>query len=118
MDVRPRFLLCAPRHFAVEYAINPWMDPQRPVDAERAQAQWLALRTVLSEHADLLEIEPTDGLPDMCFAANGGLVHGPRFVASRFRHAERQGEAARYLRWFEQRNFDCIELPPHIAEGI
>ena len=24
----PRFLMCPPRHFAVTYSINPWMDPQ------------------------------------------------------------------------------------------
>jgi N-dimethylarginine dimethylaminohydrolase len=26
-DPRPRFLMCRPRHFAVTYSINPWMDP-------------------------------------------------------------------------------------------
>jgi hypothetical protein len=24
---QPRFLMCPPRHFAVTYSINPWMDP-------------------------------------------------------------------------------------------
>src|SRR5580693_8511515 len=38
------YLMCPPEHFAVSYAINPWMDPERPVDAARAMAQWEALR--------------------------------------------------------------------------
>ena len=38
-----QFLMCEPEHFAVEYAINPWMDPTRPVDTERAVAQWTTL---------------------------------------------------------------------------
>ena len=29
---RRRYLMCEPRHFAVEYVINPWMDPTVPVD--------------------------------------------------------------------------------------
>lgn len=26
---KPRFLMCPPEHFGVNYAINPWMDPPR-----------------------------------------------------------------------------------------
>src|SRR5436189_287683 len=26
-QTKPRFLMCPPDHFAVTYAINPWMDP-------------------------------------------------------------------------------------------
>ena len=40
---RRRYLMCEPRHFAVEYAINPWMDPTVPVDRELAVRQWRAL---------------------------------------------------------------------------
>ena len=41
---RPRrFLVCDPRHFAVQYAINPWMVPTAPVDADLASRQWEAL---------------------------------------------------------------------------
>ena len=31
-----------PAFFAVEYAINPWMDIATPVDVGLAQAQWEA----------------------------------------------------------------------------
>src|SRR6202167_1348321 len=39
-----KYLLCPPEYFAVYYAINPWMDPQRPVDAALAMTQWDELR--------------------------------------------------------------------------
>ncbi|MFD7579322.1 amidinotransferase, partial [Kitasatospora sp. NPDC059817] len=38
---RPRhYLMCRPTHFEVTYAINPWMDPAKPVDTGLAVAQW------------------------------------------------------------------------------
>ena len=35
-----RYLMCRPEHFRVDYAINPWMDVDSPVDPDRALAQW------------------------------------------------------------------------------
>ena len=35
---RRRYLMCPPRYFALEYAINPWMDPSQPVDVDLAMA--------------------------------------------------------------------------------
>ena len=35
-----RYLMCRPTYFAVDYAINPWMDPATPVDVDLAIAQW------------------------------------------------------------------------------
>ena len=32
-----RYLMCRPTYFAVDYAINPWMDPSVPVDAGPAK---------------------------------------------------------------------------------
>src|SRR2546421_409233 len=37
------YVMCRPTYFAVDYAINPWMDPTRPVDVDLAVAQWSAL---------------------------------------------------------------------------
>ena len=33
------FAMTAPHHFAVEYAINPWMDTSVPVDVDLAVRQ-------------------------------------------------------------------------------
>ena len=45
---RARFLMCRPVHFAVNYAINPWMDPQSwatdaRVHAATSRQEWTAL---------------------------------------------------------------------------
>ncbi|MCR6702725.1 MAG: hypothetical protein NVV68_16955 [Dokdonella sp.] len=98
---QPRLLLCPPTHFGVDYVINPWMAGQvGRVDAARAQAQWEALRERLASCATVQTVAPGAGLPDMPFTANAGLVHGDRFVPSRFRHAERRGEEALFSAWF------------------
>lgn len=99
---RRRYLMCPPVHFAVDYAINPWMDPTAAVDAGRALAQWEALRqTYLDLGHEVETIEPVEGLPDMVFAANGGTVAGGVALGARFTHAERAAEGPAYQRWFQ-----------------
>ncbi|MGD1111214.1 MAG: N-dimethylarginine dimethylaminohydrolase, partial [Mycobacterium sp.] len=70
-----RYAMTPPTYFAVEYAINPWMDVSAAVDVAVAQAQWENLRQNylrLGHQVDL--VEPVPGLPDMVYAANGGFV--------------------------------------------
>lgn len=107
-DARPRsatprhFLMCRPSHFEVSYVINPWMDTEVRVDTARAIAQWDVLRGTyesLGHRVDV--IDPIAGLPDMVFAANGGIVHGGRALASSFTHPQRQPEGEAYRAWFE-----------------
>jgi N-dimethylarginine dimethylaminohydrolase len=101
MATNRRYLMCEPRHFAVSYAINPWMDPSVPVDTELAVRQWRGLvKTYRSLGHEVLEIEPIDGLPDMVFAANGATVAKNRVYGARFLHAERAAEGPAYLSWF------------------
>ncbi len=112
---RARFLMCAPAHFAIDYAINPWMDASRgPVDPLRAMTQWTLLREVLGRHADIDCLAPVAGLPDLPFTANAGLARGSIAVPSRFRHAERRGEEAHAARWFAQAGLDLRRLPDGI----
>src|SRR5579884_1426535 len=95
---RPRrYLMCPPEHFAVTYAINPWMAPDEPTDAARAMRQWTRLRQVyLDLGHEVQVIEPVAGLPDMTFAANGGTVAGGKVLGARFRYPQRAGEARAY----------------------
>ena len=44
-----RYLMVEPSHFRVDYAINPFMDPARPPDPDRARAQWEDLVGALEE---------------------------------------------------------------------
>ena len=96
---RPRrYLMCPPEHFAVHYAINPWMDVTVPVDRELAMRQWGALRAAyVALGHDVQLIEPVPGLPDMVFAANGGTVVHGRALGARFTHPERSDEGPAYL---------------------
>lgn len=115
---RRHYLMCPPEHFAVSYAINPWMDPTGPVDVDLAQRQWEALRQTyldLGHRVDVIAPEP--GLPDMVFAANGGLVVEGRAVGARFTFAERRAEGPAYLRWLEAAGLGRVHEPVHVNEG-
>jgi N-dimethylarginine dimethylaminohydrolase len=116
---RPRrFLMCRPEHFAVTYAINPWMDPAAGADRDRAVAQWEALRAAYLSLGHQVElIEPVEGLPDMVFAANGALVVGGRVYGARFHHPERRPEGPAYAEWFRRNGFTEILEPVHVNEG-
>ncbi|MGN7782032.1 dimethylargininase [Mycolicibacterium sp. 22603] len=95
-----RFVMTAPAHFAVHYAINPWMDPTVSVDVERAIAQWEVLRRTYSDLGHTVElVEPVPGLPDMVYAANGGLVVDGHAIVANFTHPERAAEADAYFAW-------------------
>ena len=81
-----RYLMCPPAHFGVLYEINPWMHREVTVDVDRAQAQWDELvRTIRAAGAVVELLEPVEGLPDLVFTANAGVVNGSQFVPTRFR---------------------------------
>lgn len=115
---RRRYLMCPPEHFAVTYAINPWMDPTSAVDRDRALAQWDALReTYLHLGHEVETIAPVPDLPDMVFAANGGLVVDGVAVGARFRFEERRAEADAYLDWLRRAGYRDAVAPRHTNEG-
>ncbi|MFF0215048.1 dimethylargininase [Streptomyces vinaceus] len=118
-EQRPRrYLMCRPSHFEVVYAINPWMDPEKPVDAALAVLQWERLRDLYRELGHTVElIEPVPGLPDMVYAANGATVVDGRVLGARFRNAERLAEGPAYLDWFRQNGFTTLHDPEYVNEG-
>ncbi|MDO8684636.1 MAG: arginine deiminase-related protein [Armatimonadota bacterium] len=112
----PRFLMASPDFYGIEYEINPWMDRRRNAISELACSQWTGLvKTLLSlPDMDIELLKPQPGLPDMAFTANAGLVIDRRFISSRFRHRERQGESPHYEKWFANRGYDIIRLPEDV----
>ncbi|MFI5534011.1 dimethylargininase [Kitasatospora sp. NPDC051853] len=103
---RRHYLMCPPTHFTVRYAINPWMDPARPVDTSLAVRQWAALRDVLralGHHVE--EVPPEQGLPDMVFAANAATVVDDHALIATFRHPERAPESEAFHRWFREHGY-------------
>ncbi len=115
---RRSYVMCRPVHFAVTYAINPWMDPSVPVDRDRAIAQWEALRAThlgLGHRVDL--IDPVPGLPDMVYTANGATVVDGVVLGARFRHAERAAEAVAHMAWFRREGHARVVEPEFVNEG-
>src|SRR5207247_2572788 len=96
-----RYLMCRPTYFAVDYAINPWMDPNAPVDVDLALAQWTELvRTYQALGHSVEFIDPVPGLPDMVFAANGATVVDGVVLGVQFRFPQRADEGPAYMHWF------------------
>jgi N-dimethylarginine dimethylaminohydrolase len=106
-----------PTFFAVEYVINPWMDVSIPVDAALALAQWETLRQTYQELGHIVElVEPIPGLPDMVYAANGGLVVNGTAVVARFAHPQRTAESAAYAEWMTRQGYKPVQTR-HANEG-
>lgn len=104
------YLMCRPEHFTVEYAINPWMDPEAGADRDVAVKQWEGLKAAYEELGHQVSlIDPIAGLPDMVFAANGALVVGGRVYSARFAFPERAAEGPAYLSWFAEHGFATKE---------
>jgi N-dimethylarginine dimethylaminohydrolase len=94
------------------------MRPDRPVDRARALRQWRRLRDTLVELGHRVEVvQPHPELPDMVFAANGGLVIGDRALVPRFRHPERAREAELFAAAFAAAGIAEVRAPRHLNEG-
>jgi N-dimethylarginine dimethylaminohydrolase len=112
------YLMCPPAHYTVSYAINPWMTGTDPVDPGLAMRQWQALRdTYESLGHQVRLIDPVPGLPDMVFAANGGIVIGGGVLGARFRYSERAAEARAFLDWFGAQGYQPVHQPSVVNEG-
>jgi N-dimethylarginine dimethylaminohydrolase len=109
--------MTAPTFFAVEYAINPWMDTSVSVDTHLAMDQWESLRRVYKELGHTVElVEPVAGLPDMVYAANGGVLVNGQAVVARFAFPQRAGETAAYSEWMGRHGFQ-LSYTRHVNEG-
>ncbi|WP_313318617.1 ornithine--oxo-acid transaminase [Gordonia sputi] len=112
------YAMTPPSHYTVTYSINPWMDPSVPVDTELAMKQWESLRDIyrsLGHSVTLVDAQP--GLPDMVYAANGGLVVDGKAVAARFLHPERAPEGEHYTAWLHTCGADAVHETAGVQEG-
>ncbi|MCA9042408.1 MAG: amidinotransferase [Planctomycetaceae bacterium] len=112
----PRFLMCPPDYFQIEYEINPWMNKNVQNDRTNSVLQWQNLRKILEELGCKIElVTPIKGLPDLVFTANAALVYENKAFISRFRHAARQGEEPVFAEWFKQDGWEVITLPGEMS---
>jgi N-dimethylarginine dimethylaminohydrolase len=94
------------------------MDITQGVDRDLALQQWETLRrTYLDLGHEVELIDPEPGLPDMVFAANGGLVFEGRALGARFNHDERVPEGPAYLRRLETLGLKDVTAPVAVNEG-
>lgn len=95
--------MCPPEYFAVEYVINPWMDPAAAVDVELAVKQWRRLRETLTGLGHTVHtLDPEPELPDMVYAANGAFMVDGVVYGARFAHAQRSAEALAHRAFHER----------------
>ncbi len=111
-------MMCSPDRFRVEYVINPWMsEGLGHTDSQRARLQWSALHAILVNQTDsrVTVVDSREGLPDMVFSANAGLVYDGRFIPSRFRYPERTGEERHFTEWAKGLGYEVRPLPAAIT---
>jgi N-dimethylarginine dimethylaminohydrolase len=124
-NIAPRILMCRPKHFAVTYAINPWMDPAgwaadgRSLTAS-ARLEWERLHHALLGLGATVELlPPVPDLPDLVFTANAAVVMDRKALLARFRHAERRREQPYFERAFlELKARGYIDSIVPLPEGI
>ena len=93
------------------------MDTSTPVDAGLAVRQWDTLRQTYARLGHTVElVDPVAGLPDMVYAANGGLIVNGTAVVARFAYPQRAGEADAYGQWMADHGFETAHTQ-HTNEG-
>jgi N-dimethylarginine dimethylaminohydrolase len=114
-----QILMCRPDYYGIYYEINPWMNTERQADHALAAEQWTNLHTALVDLGSHISLMPAvEGLPDLVFTANAGMVYQQTLILPRFRHEQRQGEEEHDAAWFEQYGFRVDKLPDdHFFEG-
>jgi N-dimethylarginine dimethylaminohydrolase len=129
LQPKARFLMCRPEHFAVTYAINPWMDPKNWARNDRAlgsaaRKEWDRLHCAMLDLGAQIElVPPVPGLPDLVFTANAAIVLDGKALLARFRHPQRQAEEPHFETTFrmlkDQGLIHAISRPPDelVLEG-
>src|SRR5215510_3007293 len=108
MPVNAHILMCRPQYFAVNYAINPWMDPsswarEARMLAATARREWTGLHRALLDAGAQIELVPAKpGLPDLVFTANAAVVLDGKALLARFRHPERRAEEPYFAATFRK----------------
>src|SRR6266480_611241 len=100
---KARLLMCRPEHFAVTYAINPWMAPkswarQHQELASASRQEWSALHHNLLDLGAAIELlPPVHGLPDLVFSANASIVVDRKVLFAQTRRPEDLGGQQHFL---------------------
>ena len=119
MTPQPFFMMTSADRYDVAYQINPWMQPDvwsaDPASNRIAAVSGsTALRIALEDSgASVHMIAGVEGLPDLVFPANAGIVLDGKALVARFRHAERQGEEPHFLDAFK-----ALKASGHLTDVV
>lgn len=104
-------LMCSPDYFGVTYDINPWMsDNIGQVDHAKAMEQWLKLKHSISKVADVKVMDGVEGLPDLVFTANAGIVSHDVALISTFYKEQRQPEEIVFRDYFKKHGYITLRI--------
>jgi N-dimethylarginine dimethylaminohydrolase len=114
-----RFLVCAPGHYDVRYAINPWMTRNVGDSTPDAQRQWDRFIELAGCVGDVEFVSIPQGAqtPDLVFTANAALISGNLAIVSSFRHAERRREQPVFRAALARAGFATTFLQQTYFEG-
>jgi N-dimethylarginine dimethylaminohydrolase len=118
----PKYLMCPPKYFGIDYSINPWMNVADKVEHAEAVSQWKNLVDTIETFGKVKLMEPENGFPDLVFTANAGLFWPNNYnimdakgagqvLLSDFKYKERQGETNYYERAFGKLNYRTVRFP-------
>lgn len=108
-------LMCRPDYFSVDYEINDWMNRENQPSKILASIPWWRLFGIYNTFGyNVRLIEEVEGLPDMVFTANAGLVYKNKFIPSNFYHPERRGERECFKNFFQKNGYEIVDLPPDV----
>lgn len=117
MPIPKDTLMVNPKHFSVEYVINPHMAQNvGSVNKMEALNEWDVLKSTFEQIGITVhEIESVEGLPDMVFCANQSLPFiakdGARHVFMSIMHADQRKEEVPYIeQWYRQNGYEIHYL--------
>lgn len=65
-----------------------------------------------------MTLEQEEGLPDMVFSCNSGLVFNNKVYLAKFRNPQREGEQKHFASWFKKNKFETLGSSyPSFFEG-
>jgi N-dimethylarginine dimethylaminohydrolase len=103
------YVAVEPTHFRIDYAINPFMDPEVQPDPVLAMEQWQTMVATLRGLGATVDVLPQrPDAPDMVYAMNLGLglvgaTGDPHVVMSHMRYPQRRMETGSAQEWFAGR---------------
>lgn len=109
--------VCPPEYVALEYSINPWMDPAAGFSRQLACEQW---ETLIETYRSVLGPEkvhvcpPREGLTELCFFGDSVFLCEDKALFGAFRHPERAPERDYVQAYLEARGFHSHSVP----EGV